>query len=88
MATRDQQLIQEAAKKRAQGKAQEFSELFRSEAGRRVLIEIKEQFDRPVVCAPEAHATVVFAAQRDVVKWIEDMILSGDNVILSAVSNE
>lgn len=88
MVNRDQQLAQAALKARAQAKAVEFSELFRSEAGMRILSEIKEQFDRPVLCAQDSHSTVVFAAQRDVVRWIEDMIFGGDNVINQETSSE
>ena len=69
----------------AQGRAAEFSALFKSEAGRRVLATIKSQFDRTTVCTADAHTTAIHAAQRDVVVWIEEVIDRGDSVLLKEV---
>ena len=60
----------------AQKKASDFSELFGSPIGMIVLQEIKNQFDLPVL-ADGNTATIIRASQRDVVRWIEDVIARG-----------
>ena len=85
MTTREQQIQQQVARKQAQVKAQNFSELFRSDIGKQVLAEIADQFDRPVICTQDAHTTAVLAAQRDVVQWIKECVVRGDNVIVQEV---
>lgn len=85
MANREQQIAQEVARKRAQAKAQNFSELFRSDLGKQVLAEICDQFDRPVLSTGEAHTTAVFAAQRDVVQWIKECVVRGDSIIMQDI---
>ena len=60
----------------ASRKASDFAELFGSPIGEVVLKEIKEQFDPPVL-ADGNTATIIRASQRDVVRWIEDVIERG-----------
>ena len=60
----------------AQRKASDFTELFGSPIGMIVLQEIKNQFDLPVL-ADGNTATIIRASQRDVVRWIEDVIARG-----------
>ena len=60
----------------AQRKASDFTELFGSPVGMIVLQEIKNQFDLPVL-ADGNTATIIRASQRDVVRWIEDVIARG-----------
>ena len=67
----------EEIRKKAQGKASAFSELFSSPIGKEVLQEIKEQFDAQTLCVEDAHETIIRAAQRDVVRWIEEVIERG-----------
>lgn len=67
----------EVARGRAQKKAVEFAELFNSPIGKSVMQEVKAQFDVPVLCAESSHETTIRAAQRDVVHWIEEVIIRG-----------
>ena len=68
----------EKAKKKAQAKAFLFSEvLFQNPQGREVMQEIKKEFDVDVLCVEGAHETIIRAAQRDVVHWIEEVITRG-----------
>ena len=60
----------------AHRKASDFSELFDSPIGQIVLKEIKDQFDPPVLADGDT-ATIIRASQRDVVRWIEDVIKRG-----------
>ena len=74
----DQQRLKiEVARKRAQAKANIFAEVFGNPQGVEVLQEIKEQFDVPVICVEQSHETIIRAAQRDVVRWIEEVIIRG-----------
>jgi hypothetical protein len=41
--------------------------------GKIIMEDLKEQFDPPVLCKVSADTTVVRAAQRDVIRYIEDM---------------
>ena len=68
----------EQVRQRAQAKASNFSELFRSPIGQEVLKELKEEFDVQVLCAADAHETIIRAAQRDVVRWIDEVIERGN----------
>ena len=68
----------EALRKEAGRKASDFADLFGSEIGKVVLGEIKKQFDPPVI-ADGNTATIIRAAQRDVIRWIEDVIERGYN---------
>lgn len=66
------------ARKKAQSKANLFDEvLFQNPQGREVMQEIKNQFDQEVLCMEGAHETIIRAAQRDVVRWIEEVITRG-----------
>ena len=67
----------EEIRKKAQGKANAFSELFGSPIGKEVLQEIKEQFDQDVLCGETEYTTLIRAGQRDVVRWIELVIDRG-----------
>lgn len=66
-------------KVRAQKKAVMFSEVLGSEIGSKVMAEIKEQFDPEVLVGDNEHKTIIRAAQRDVVRWIEEVINRGKN---------
>ena len=68
----------EKVRQRAQSKANNFSELFRSPIGKEVLHELKEQFDPPVLATGEGESTTIRASQRDVIRWIEDVIERGN----------
>ena len=70
----------EEVRKNAQAKASSFAELFGSSIGKVVLGEIKEQFDVRVLCVEDAHETIIRAAQRDVVHWIEEVIERGSRL--------
>ena len=62
---------------RAQKKAGMFSDVLGSEIGSKVMAEIKEQFDPEVLVGDNEHKTIIRAAQRDVVRWIEEVINRG-----------
>ncbi len=68
----------EQIKQRAQSKATNFSELFRSPIGKEVLEDLKEQFEPESLCVENQHETIIRAAQRDVVRWIEEVIERGN----------
>lgn len=67
----------ERARQKAQGKASVFAEVFNNPQGEEVLQEIKIQFDVDVLCVADPHETTIRAAQRDVVRWIEEVITRG-----------
>jgi len=69
----------DAARKRAMSKAVVFAEVFANPQGAEVLLEIKNQFDVDVLCVEDAHETIIRAAQRDVVRWIEEVITRGNS---------
>ena len=74
----EQQKNIDKARKKAQAKANVFSEvLFENPLGREVMQEIKDQFDQEILCMEDAHETIIRAAQRDVVRWIEEVINRG-----------
>ena len=75
----EQRLLASAeARKRAMSKAVLFDDvLFQNPQGREVMQEIKDQFDQEVLCMEGAHETIIRAAQRDVVRWIEEVITRG-----------
>ena len=66
----------ETARKKAQAKANVFFEVFNTPQGKQILAELKEQFD-PSVLATGGDSTIIRAAQRDVVRWIEEVINRG-----------
>ena len=68
----------EQIRQRAQAKASNFSELFRSPIGKEVFEDIKEQFNPENLCTENQHETTIRAAQRDVVRWIEEVIDRGN----------
>ena len=68
----------ERARKKAQGKANVFAEVFGNPQGAEVLLALKEQFDQEILCIEDAHKTIIRAAQRDVVRWIEEVITRGN----------
>jgi hypothetical protein len=77
MSTTDRrdQLKRELAKK-----AIPFHNVFSSPEGALVLERLKAEFDPSDIVAENAHQTVVKAAQRDVIRYIENMIkLREDN---------
>ena len=78
MQNKEKQEAIEKAKKRAHAKASVFSQLFSSPVGKEVLTEIKLQFDGLFLVGKSEHETVVKAAQRDVVHWIEEIIERGN----------
>jgi len=51
-----------------------FSHIFTTPDGKEVLEKLKEEFDPVAICATNSHETVVRAAQRDVIKYIETMV--------------
>ncbi len=57
-----------------QRKAVPFHNVFGSPEGAEVLEIIKQEFDPDILCGIDEHETVVRAAQRDVVRYIEKMI--------------
>ena len=61
----------------AQRKASDFTELFGSPIGMIVLQEIKDTFDLTSLYGGNEFDTVYKAAQRDVVRWIEEVITRG-----------
>ena len=61
----------------AKAKAQLYKTVFQSAHGRDVLGDLKEQFDPSILCKANADNTLVKAAQRDVIRFIEDMINNG-----------
>ncbi len=65
------------ARKRAQGKANVFAEVFGNPQGAEVLEELKEQFDLESLYGGNEFDTVYKAAQRDVVRWIQEVITRG-----------
>ena len=69
----------EQARQRAQKKASVFADLFGSPIGKEVLKELKEQFDPPVLATGEENSTIIRASQRDVIRWIEDVINRGNH---------
>ena len=76
----EQRLVSiERARKKAQGKANVFAEVFGNPQGVEVLLAIKEQFDQEILCMEGAHETIIRAAQRDVVRWIEEVITRGNS---------
>ena len=78
MQNKDKEASVEKVRQRAQAKANNFSELFRSPIGKEVLNELKEQFDPPVLATGEENSTIIRASQRDVIRWIEDVIDRGN----------
>ena len=77
MHNKEKQESIEKARHRAQQKATAFTELFNSPIGKEVLQELKEQFDPPVLATGDDTSTIIRASQRDVVRWIEDVIDRG-----------
>lgn len=70
----------DAARKKAMAKANTFAEvLFENPQGREVMQEIKDQFDLESLYGGNQFDTVYKAAQRDVVRWIEEVIYRGNN---------
>lgn len=69
----------ETARKRAMAKANVFAEVFGNPQGVEVLLEIKNQFDLESLYGGNEFDTVYKAAQRDVVRWIEEVITRGNN---------
>lgn len=63
-------------RRRAEIKAREFSDVFETEAGKRVMEEIRGEFCSFVV-TDNPHTTIINAAQRDVVVWLEKLIERG-----------
>ena len=74
----EKQVSVDKVRQRAQAKASNFSELFRSPIGQEVLAELKNQFDPPVLATGEGESTTIRASQRDVIRWIEDVIERGN----------
>jgi len=66
----------EEIRKRAKWKAREFSDVFTSDSGKRVLLEIETQFGGFIV-TENPHTTIINAAQQDVVTWIKELIERG-----------
>ena len=67
----------ERARNKAQAKANVFAEVFGNPQGKEVLQIIKDQFEPESLCVDQAHETIIRAAQRDVVRWIEEVITRG-----------
>ncbi len=67
----------EEVKKDAMRKAREFSDVFESVEGKRVLKELQKEFDPSVLATGEDNSTIIRAAQRDVVRWVEEVINRG-----------
>ncbi len=78
MQNKDKQAHIEVIRQKAQKKAAEFADLFESEIGKSVFKEIKEQFDGSFLVCDNQHETVVRAAQRDVIRWVEEIIDRGN----------
>ena len=66
----------EQARRNLAKKGMDFITVFGTPGGVKVLAALKEEFDPPVICrkTSNAHQVVVEAAQRDVIKYIEQMI--------------
>ena len=67
----------EKARQRAQTKANVFSEVFGNPQGKEVLDALKDQFDQEILCVDSEYKTVIRAGQRDVIRWIEEVIKRG-----------
>ena len=65
----------EKAKHNLQVKAFRFAKLFSSMDGKTVLDDLRKEFDRDSLCVVDPHSTVIYAAQRDVIRYIELMLL-------------
>ena len=68
--------LQEAVRQE-RSKAECFTRLFATSDGELVLTALKQVFDSATLCTAEPHNTVVNAAQRDVIKYIESKIQLG-----------
>ena len=69
----DQARIEDLRRQLAK-KALPFHSVFTAPEGVEVLKIIKAEFDPEVICSESVHETVIRAAQRDVVRYIENMI--------------
>ena len=76
MQNKEKQQKIEKIRRSAEVKAREFSDLFDTDVGRRVMKEIRDQFSGFIV-TEDAHTTIINAAQRDVVVWLETLIERG-----------
>ncbi len=67
-------------KLRAQKRVKNISTLLASDGGKDFMKELKEQFDSEPLVHLDAHRTVVAAAQRDVIHWIEEIQQRGNDL--------
>ncbi len=67
-------------KLRAQKRVKNISALLSSDGGKDLMKELKEQFDSQPLIHGDTHQTVVAAAQRDVVHWIEEIQKRGNEL--------
>lgn len=51
-----------------------FNHVFSSPEGVKVLAKLKEEFDPVTICNTSPHETLIRAAQRDVIRYIETMV--------------
>ena len=63
-----------AHQKKMNGLVKDYQTTFTSVHGREVLEDLKNNFDPAVICRTNADTTVMRAAQRDVIRYIEDKI--------------
>ncbi len=64
MTLQDEKL--EKIRKQAEHKAREFADVFDNDVGKRVLADIKTEFDVQTICSDNPHETTIRAAQLDV----------------------
>ena len=67
-------------KLRAQKRVKNIAVLLESDGGKDLMKELKDQFDSRPLVHGDAHQTVIAAAQRDVIHWIEEIIKRGNEL--------
>lgn len=69
--------VLEQNKKRMAKVSSDYKMLFESPQGKTVLEHLKIVFDPPILCKANADTTLIRAAQRDVIRFIDDTIKGG-----------
>lgn len=75
--TEQEKVRRESLKAEAEKKVYSLYTFLNNEGGKNFIQELKNQFDTPVLAQSTAHETVIRAAQRDVIRWIEDIVERG-----------
>ena len=63
----------ERARANLRGKLNSFKDVVDSPNGKIMMKDLKEKFDPPVLCKASIESSALRAAQRDVIRYIEDM---------------